>query len=76
MRGLVGRGKQQMMTGAAYKYKEPEALFLFLISGSLAAESSVSEVCIGHALNTAAEVCRREGIVFVPMPMETLGRMA
>ena len=27
LRGLVGRGKQQMMTGAAYKYKEPEALF-------------------------------------------------
>ena len=56
--------------------KSLKLCFLFLISGSLAAESLVSEVCIGHALNTAAEVCRREGIVFVPMPMETLGRMA
>jgi hypothetical protein len=38
-------------------------------------------VTAGHALDTAysrkmshaGEACRREGIVFVPMPMETLG---
>ena len=48
------------------------------LQSSLVAQAAITP---GHALTTAynrkmtqaGEACRREGIVFVPMPMETLG---